>query len=75
VTVFAPRADVADAAATALTVAGPDSADWLPVARALGVTGVMLVDTEGRVQMTPSLRERIYFDVEPKPEVRFSEPL
>ncbi|HFE32778.1 MAG TPA: FAD:protein FMN transferase [Gammaproteobacteria bacterium] len=75
VTVFARQADVADAAATAITVAGPDVADWLPVARALGVTGVMLVDTGGHVQMTPSLRERIYFDVEPKPEVRFSEPL
>jgi len=75
VTVFAPRADMADAAATAITVAGPKPADWLPVARALGVSGVMLVDTEGRVQMTPSLRERIYFDIEPKPDVRFSEPL
>ncbi len=75
VTVFARQADVADAAATAITVAGPDPADWLPVARALGVTGVMLMDTEGRVQMTPSLDKRIYFDVEPRPDVRFSEPL
>ncbi len=75
VTVFAKQADVADAAATAITVAGPNPADWLPVARALGVTGVMLVDTEGRVQMTPSLDKRIYFDIEPRPDVRFSEPL
>ena len=75
VTVFARQADVAAAAATAITVAGPAPADWLPVARALGVSGVMLVDTKGRVQMTPSLQARIYFDVDPKPAVTLSEPL
>ncbi len=61
VTVFARQADLADAAATALFVAGPDEQDWLPVARAMGVSGVMLVDDDGRVQLTPSIRERIYF--------------
>jgi len=62
VTVFARRADLADAAATALFVAGPDEKDWLPVARAMGVTGVMLVDEDGQVQLTPGIRERIYFE-------------
>jgi len=62
VTVFARQADLADAAATALFVAGPDEKDWLPVARAMGVTGVMLVDDDGRVQLTPGIRERIYFE-------------
>ncbi len=62
VTVFARRADLADAAATALFVAGPDEKDWLPVARAMGITGVMLVDDEGQVQLTPGIRKRIYFE-------------
>ncbi len=61
VTVFARRADLADAAATALFVAGPDEKNWLPVARAMGVSGVMLVDDDGRVQLTPGIRRRIYF--------------
>jgi len=61
VTVFARQADLADAAATALFVAGPAEKDWLPVARAMGVTGVMLVDDDGRVQLTPGIRDRIYF--------------
>lgn len=73
VTVFAREADLADATATALTVAGPK--DWLPVARAMGVTGVMLVDTEGTVHMTPGLKERIHFEVEPLPPIVISEPL
>ncbi len=61
VTVFARQADLADAAATALFVAGPDEKNWLPIARAMGVTGVMLVDKDGQVQLTPSIRGRIYF--------------
>ncbi len=61
VTVFARQADLADAAATALFVAGPNEKDWLPVARAMGVSGVMLVDDDGRIQLTPGIRERIYF--------------
>jgi len=62
VTVFSRQADVADAAATALFVAGPDEKNWLPVARAMGISGVMLVDDEGRVQITPGIRQRIYFE-------------
>ncbi|MBL1277283.1 MAG: FAD:protein FMN transferase [Ectothiorhodospiraceae bacterium] len=83
VTVFAQQADLADAAATALFVAGPKEEDWLPVARAMGITGVMLVDEEGGIQITPSIQERLYF--EPGPEsgseatapsgIRVSQPL
>ncbi len=83
VTVFARQADLADAAATALFVAGPAEKDWLPVARAMGISGAMLVDDEGRVQITPGIRERIYFegskqqgsDKRPAPEVHVSAPL
>jgi thiamine biosynthesis lipoprotein len=73
VTVFADQADLADAAATALFVAGPK--DWLPVARAMGVKGVMLVDEQGTVQITPGIRNRIHFDTDPPPQVIVSEPL
>lgn len=73
VTVFAHQADLADAAATALAVAGPEG--WLPVARAMGVSGVMLVDETGSVHMTPGIRERIHFETETRPEIIISQPL
>lgn len=73
VTVFAQQGDLADAAATALAVAGPE--EWLSVARSMGVNGVMLVDKEGKVHMTPGLRDRIQFEVEPPPLVVISPPL
>lgn len=79
VTVFAAQGDLADAAATALFVAGPKAKDWLPVARAMGVAGVMLVDEQGGVQITPGIRERIYFEPglksEVPPTIVVSEPL
>jgi thiamine biosynthesis lipoprotein len=75
VTVFARQADLADAAATALFVAGPEEPDWLPVARAMGVIGVMLVDEQGGVQITPGIRARIRFEVEPLPRIVVSEAL
>jgi thiamine biosynthesis lipoprotein len=73
VTVFDNQADRADAAATALFVAGVK--DWYAVAKQMGVTGVMLVAADGTVYMTPNLKTRIYFDVDPKPKIVFSEPL
>ncbi len=73
VTVFAKQADLADAAATALFVAGPKN--WLPVARAMGVSGVMLVDEQGVIHMTPGIRDRIRFEVEAKPTVIISDAL
>jgi len=73
VTIIADQADLADAAATALFVAGPR--DWLPVARAMGIKGAMLVDTEGNVQITPGIRDRIHFNVVPLPPIQVSEPL
>lgn len=73
VTVFHHNAAEADAAATALFVAGPE--DWYEVAKAMGIKGVMLVDTRGTVYMTPNLKERIYFELETPPKVIISEPL
>lgn len=73
VTIFADRADLADAAATALFVAGPK--DWLSIARAMGVKGVMLVDEQGTVQITPGIRDRIHFEINPLPPILISEAL
>lgn len=75
VTVFTAQADLADAAATALFVAGPKQQDWLPVARAMGIGGVMLVDDEGVVQMTPGIKQRIRFEQQTLPTIHISDAL
>ncbi|MEE8380218.1 MAG: FAD:protein FMN transferase [Gammaproteobacteria bacterium] len=73
VTIFADKADLADAAATALLVAGPKN--WLPVARAMGIKGAMLVDEQGVVQITPGIRDRIHFETKTLPQIIVSEAL
>lgn len=50
---------LADAAATALIVAGLD--EWQEVARALGLEQVMLVDEDGKAWLTPEMNERLEF--------------
>jgi len=58
-TVIHADGGVADAAATALTVAGPD--DWRRIARGMGLRYVMLVDEMGTVYMSPAMAERVRF--------------
>lgn len=57
VTVIHDNAAEADAAATALFVAGPG--DWRGVARRMGIRDAMLVMEDGTVQLTPTMRERV----------------
>lgn len=57
VTVIAAEGALADAAATALIVAGPD--EWTKVARTMGLEQVLLVDVEGRVYLTPAMQRRV----------------
>ena len=57
VTVVAADGVTADAAATAIFVAGP--LQWRRVARALGVAAVLRVDARGNVEMTEAMRDRI----------------
>lgn len=57
VTVVTTDGTTADAAATALLVAGPDR--WRSLARELGVDSVLRVDSDGSVQMTARMRARI----------------
>lgn len=64
VTVLHDEATAADAAATALLIAGPD--DWPRVARDMGVEHVMAINADAEVWITPSLRERIEFETAPE---------
>ncbi len=72
VTVVHRDAATADAAATALFVAGPN--DWVGVARTLGIRYALLVDNRGTVHLNPELRERIE-PIDPKTVLVLSESL
>lgn len=61
VTVIADSGTLADAAATALFVAGPD--DWRTVARALRVEAVLRIDSKGRMEATRSMADRVHWEV------------
>ena len=58
-TVISIQGGLADAAATALSVAGP--VDWPRIAAKMGLTQVMLVDDQGKVYLTPQMQSRISF--------------
>jgi len=62
VTVLHGDAGRADAAATALLVAGP--ADWPATASALGVAAVMVVLADGAIELTPQMEPRVWFTSE-----------
>ena len=57
ITVIAADGVTADAAATALFVAGPGR--WPDVARAMGVRHVLRVDASGRIEATREMRDRL----------------
>ncbi len=57
ITVIAADGITADAAATALFVAGPDR--WRDVAAAMGVRHVLRVDASGRMEATGEMRDRL----------------
>lgn len=56
-TVIHSKATTADAASTALFIAGP--ADWHQVASKMGIGYVMLLDADGTLHMNPAMQERI----------------
>ncbi len=61
--VIHPDGATADAAATALVIAGPDG--WQEVAHRMGVTQAILVDDQGTVYMTPQMQARVRFEQPP----------
>ena len=67
VTVIHQDAATADAAATALLIAGP--AQWQKTAQAMGVNQVMLIDLEGNIYMSERMAKRLYLMAEPTPNI------
>ena len=59
-TVVAADGTLADAASTALFVAGPE--EWREVAEALGVAIILRVDASGEIDVTPAMRDRLQTD-------------
>ena len=59
VTVIHGDAGLADAAATALFVAG--SKHWISTAKKMGIRYAMLIDANGDIHMTPAMQSRIKF--------------
>jgi thiamine biosynthesis lipoprotein len=72
VTVVHPDASTADAAVTALFIAGPK--EWHRLAQQMGLRYVMLTDSDGRVHMNPAMLDRIKLHRANR-EVIISEPL
>ena len=73
VTVIHNNGAVADAAATALVVAGPK--EWHRIARQMGIKYVMLVDDAGVVYMNPAMQKQVQFQDNPPADIRISDPL
>lgn len=59
VTVVAADATLADAASTALMVAGPDA--WRRIARRLGIRYALRIDAAGHMEMSSALHSRLHF--------------
>ena len=72
VTVIHSDAATADAAATALFIAGPKQ--WHDIAKAMGIKYVMLIGHNGDVHMNPAMVQRIQFITE-QPAIKVSKPL
>jgi thiamine biosynthesis lipoprotein len=70
VTVVHESAATADAAATALFVAGVDG--WQAIARRMGIDRIMLVDSQGVIHMTPAMQAITEFGEHIDAEVRIS---
>jgi len=56
VTVLHPDATTADAAATALLVAGPER--WRAVATQMGIDYAAVIDQTGQLSLTPAMQQR-----------------
>ncbi len=72
VTVIDKNATLADAAATAIFIAGPD--EWYSIAHAMGVKYVALVDKKGIVHVNPAMQKRLKL-INTKLKMEVSEPL
>ena len=73
VTVIHSDSSIADAASTALFIAGKDH--WYAIAKEIGIKYVMLIDSEGNAYMNPAMKARIHFESETPPKIILSSPL
>lgn len=73
VTVIHDNAGEADAAATALFIAGPEH--WPRIAKSMGIRYVMLIDSAGKVHMNPKMLERVHFSDDQIHPIRISQAL
>lgn len=73
VTVIHDNAAVADAAATALFVAGPK--DWYRIARQMGLHYVLLVDSNDVIHMNPAMAARVHLLQDRRYRIQLSPPL
>jgi len=73
VTVIHNDAGIADAAATALFVAGPDN--WHQIAKKMGIKYVMLIAANGDIHLNPAMAKRIQLNNKDGSSVKISETL
>ncbi len=73
VTVIDSDPGKADAAATALLIAG--SENWQRIAKQMGIKYVMLIDQQGMVHMNPAMAKRVQFEISPPPRILTSSRL
>ena len=73
VTVIHNNAGTADAAATALFVAGPKQ--WQEIAKSMGIEYVMLIDNKNQIYMTRKMADRIHFNQDQSGNIMISDSL
>jgi len=73
VTVLHTDSGLADAAATALFIAGPEH--WMKIARKLKLKEVMFIDHSGSIFVTPEMHERLQFNSEIEATITLTPPL
>ncbi|GMR05937.1 MAG: FAD:protein FMN transferase [Gammaproteobacteria bacterium] len=74
VTVLHKNGTIADAASTALFVAGPNG--WQEIAKKMGISDVMMIDKRGHIIISPSMQKRIKLEPGDKDrEIIISKPL
>lgn len=73
VTVIHTNSGLADAAATALFIAGPK--EWVAIAKKLNLKQVMLIDNNGTIHITPEMKNRLQFESQNEATLIVTPPL
>ena len=73
VTVLSQDATLADAAATALLIAGPD--DWPHIAQQMGIEAALVVNAQGHIQLTPAMQQHLTLSQSSAPILTHPHPM